>query len=146
MKTKVIMATTASAAVMTVLTLSAQAPKTQWSGIYTVAQAERGAVIYKQKCAACHAGDLSGGTMEGAPALNDEEFAKNWDSSTLSDIYDKVKMLMPQDDPGSLTEQQASDTLAFMLSKSNYPAGTAELPVKSDDLKTIKFVAKKPAE
>ena len=77
--------------------------------------------------------------------MNDADFAKNWDGGSLGDLYDKIKMLMPQDDPGSLTESEASDVLSFMLSKSGYPAGAADLPMKSDDLKAMKFVAKKPA-
>ena len=134
-----------SAAVMAAATLSAQKPKTQWDGIYTTVQAERGAAKYKQRCAACHAADLSGGAVEGAPSLNDADFAANWDGTSVGGIYDKIKMLMPQDDPGTLTEQEATDVLSFILSKGGYPAGAADLPMKSDDLKAIKFVAKKPA-
>jgi mono/diheme cytochrome c family protein len=145
MTRKLVLVTTMSAAAMAVLTLSAQAPKTQWDGIYTTAQAERGAAKYKQRCASCHRSDLSGGAVEGSPALNDADFAANWDGTSVGDIYDKIKMLMPQDDPGILTEQEATDVLSFILSQSGYPAGATDLSMKVDDLKAIKFVAKKPA-
>ena len=83
--------------------------------------------------------------MNLGPALIDEEFAKHWDDATLGDLYNKIHMLMPRDDPGTLGEQQAVDLLAFILSKTKYPAGNAELPADVEQLSAYKFLAKKPA-
>jgi cytochrome c5 len=129
------------------LAVSAQAPKTQWVGVYTAEQAARGAAVYKQKCASCHGADLAGYAMEStpAPALTGPDFEKNWDDFPISDLYDKIKMLMPQDDPGSLTEAQVADVIAHMLQAGKYPAGTVELTSDHDQLAAIKFMAKKPA-
>ena len=54
---------------------AADEPKTQWDGVYTEAQAARGALVYSQYCASCHGPDLSGSEM--APALTGGEFNSN---------------------------------------------------------------------
>ncbi len=51
---------------------------------------------------------------------------------------------MPQSAPGSLTRQQNSDILSFMLRKMNNPIGPTELSTSTDELKAIKFLASKP--
>jgi hypothetical protein len=56
-----------------------------------------------------------------------------------------MRVSMPQNSPGSLSRQQNADILAFMLSKANVPPGKTELPTQTEVLKTIKFVAMKPA-
>ena len=45
---------------------------------------------------------------------------------------------------GSLTRQQTSDVLAFMLSMNKFPAGKTELYRQSEMLKEIRFDTKKP--
>jgi quinoprotein glucose dehydrogenase len=105
------------------------------AGVYTAAQATRGAALYKENCAACHGEDLAGsGPM---PALAGPDFLANW--KTVGDLFEKTHTSMPASAPGTLSEQQTSDILAFMLSKSNYPAGQAELPAKQDALMQIKI-------
>jgi cytochrome c len=127
--------------------LSAQAKKSQWDGVYTAEQATRGAEMYKAKCSICHGGQLQGYVQNNvpAPALTGEELEKNWDDFPLSDLFDKIKMTMPQDDPGILTATQTSDVIAFMLQFGKYPAGTTELSSDVEQLKPIKFLTKKPA-
>jgi hypothetical protein len=44
---------------------------------------------------------------------------------------------MPATAPGSLSEQQTADLLAYMLSIAKYPAGTTELAAKAEPLKAI---------
>ena len=147
MKLMLAFTTTMAVVACTVFTLSAQAKKSQWDGVYTAAQATRGAETFKGKCAQCHGANLQGYAIEAtpAPALTGAEFEKNWDSFPLSDLYDKIKMLMPQDDPGSLTAEQAADVIAFILQTGKYPVGTAEVSTDHAQLEAIKFLAKKPA-
>ena len=35
-----------------------------WDGVYTAAQAQRGAPLYEKDCAECHGADLTGGEMD----------------------------------------------------------------------------------
>lgn len=122
-------------------TVAAQG-KTQWDGVYTEAQATRGDALYAQYCASCHGPDLAGGEM--APGLTGGEFTANWNDLSLGDLFERIRISMPQNAPGSLSRQQNADILAFMLRKMNMPIGQAELATGTDELKTIKFLAAKP--
>src|SRR6476620_3130250 len=123
-------------------TVAAQGAKSQWDGVYTEEQAKRGEALYSQYCASCHGPDLAGGEM--APSLTGGEFTANWNDLSLGDLYERFRISMPQRAPGSLTRQQNSDILAFILHKMNTPVGQTELSTSTDELKAIKFLAAKP--
>ena len=122
--------------------VTAQTMKSQWDGVYSMEQAKRGEPLYSDRCAACHGSDLSGGEM--APALVGFAFTANWDGLTLGDMFERIRVSMPQDDPNSLTRAEKIDVLGFILYKGGYPAGQTELPSQTEVLKTISFLATKP--
>ena len=122
--------------------LSAQQPQSVWDGAFSAAQATRGDELYAKHCASCHGGDLTGGEM--APALTGGEFKYNWNGLTLGDLFDRMRISMPQDNPGSLSRQQNADVLAFVLLKAGFPTGENELAFQTEVLKQIKFEADKP--
>src|SRR4249919_1036204 len=111
-------------------TVAAQAPKSQWDGVYTADQAKRGEPLYAQYCASCHGPDLSGGEM--APGLTGGEFASNWNDLSLGDLFERIRVSMPQNSTGSLSRQQNADILAYILSKASVPAGSTELPTQTE--------------
>jgi hypothetical protein len=74
-----------------------------------------------------------------APSLAGGTFNSNWTGLTLADLVDRIRVSMPQNNPGSLSRQQCADILAFMLSAGNFPAGATELPRESELLKQIAF-------
>jgi mono/diheme cytochrome c family protein len=121
--------------------VAAQA-KTQWDGVYTEEQAKRGEPAYAQYCASCHGPDLAGGEM--APGLTGGEFSANWNDLTLGDLFERMRISMPQNAPGSLSRQQNADILSFILKKSNVPAGNTELPTATEQLATVKFAGQNP--
>jgi mono/diheme cytochrome c family protein len=121
------------------LSLAAQAPASQWSGVYTAAQAGRGETLFRDKCSSCHAPDASGGD---APALKGSEFAVNWNDLSLGDLFDRIHVSMPMDAPGTLSNEQVAEILAFLLKSGNYPAGETDLPADIAKLKTVKFLEK----
>jgi mono/diheme cytochrome c family protein len=124
-------------------TVHAQPPsKSIWDGVYTDAQAARGKALYSQECASCHGGELTGGEM--APPLAGGEFMAGWDGLTIGDLFERVRISMPQNAPGSLSGQQNADILSFMFSSNKFPAGATELPKEAGILKQIKFEVKKP--
>ena len=124
-------------------TVHAQPPtKSIWDGVYTQAQADRGKALYAEQCASCHGGELTGGEM--APPLAGGEFMAGWDGLTIGDLFERVRISMPQNAPGSLSGQQNADILAFMFSANKFPAGAAEMPKEAGILKQIKFEVKKP--
>ena len=121
---------------------SAAGVDTVWSGAYTDAQAKRGEALYAERCSTCHAPDLSG--LDQAPALTGADFMTEWNDLSTNDLFERVRISMPADKPGSLTRQEVADAVAFILSKDGFPSGSAELPTDADALKGIKFLAKKP--
>ena len=124
-------------------TVHAQPPtKSVWDGVYTQAQADRGKALYSQECSSCHGGELTGGEM--APPLAGGEFMAGWDGLTVGDLFERIRISMPQNAPGSLSGQQNADILSFIFSASKFPTGTTELPKEAGILKQIKFEVKKP--
>ena len=124
-------------------TVHAQPPTTSvWDGVYTEEQAKRGAPLYSQHCASCHGPELMGGEM--APPLASGDFLSGWDGLTMGDLFERTRISMPQNAPGSLSGQQNADILSFVLSANHFPAGTTELSNQGMVLKTIKFESKKP--
>ena len=124
--------------------LQAQSPMpTTWSGIYTEAQAARGAGAYAANCSTCH-GVTLGGTGE-APAISGPEFVYNWNGQTVGDLFERISKTMPFHAPGSLSSQTNADVLAHVLKVNGFPAGAAELDRRTEALAAIKFVAEKPA-
>ena len=122
--------------------LSAQEAKSQWDGVYTPEQATRGETIYREQCSSCHGSDLFGSEM--APGLADDYFAANWNDLTLGDLFERIRISMPEDDPGSLSRQQNADVLAFILFKGKYPPGETELPAATELLNAYTFLATMP--
>lgn len=121
----------------------AQPPtKSVWDGVYTDEQANRGKALYSENCASCHGSELTGGEM--APPLSGGEFMAGWDGLTVGDLFERIRISMPQNAPGSLSGQQNSDILAFVFNANKFPAGQTELPKEAGILKTIKFETKKP--
>ena len=63
---------------------------------------------------------------------------------TLNDLFERTRISMPGDQPGSLDRQQVADVLALVLAKNAFPAGQSELPITADALNAIKIFAKTP--
>ena len=125
----------ALAALVLSTTAGAQAAKSVSEGVYTAEQAKRGEAVYKEQCAACHGDSLEGsGPM---PALAGPDFSKAWKGKTAADLFEKTHSTMPATAPGSLTEKQTADVLAFMFMTAKFPAGSTELPATMDPLKQI---------
>lgn len=120
----------------------AQPTASVWDGVYTEEQAKRGEPLYQQNCASCHGPELMGGEM--APPLATGDFLSGWDGLTVGDLFERIRISMPQNAPGSLSGQQNADILAFMFSANKFPAGQTELSNNGMALKAIKFEAKKP--
>lgn len=116
--------------------------KTTRDGVYSKAQAQRGEALYSQHCAKCHAPDLAAADV--APALAGGDFNSNWNGLSLGDLFERIQIGMPADRPGSVSRQDNTDILAFMLSRGEFPTGEADLPAQIEVLKTIAFLAKKP--
>jgi len=137
----------AAGTVATALTAASDAApgaeqKTAWEGVYTEAQATRGQETYRQQCAGCHLDSLGGADM--APALAGEAFMTQWNELTVGDLFDRIRISMPQDTPASLPRQTYADIVAYILKSNAFPAGSAELNHDIAELKKIAILKQKP--
>ena len=131
------------AAVAAIGAANAQAPaRSVWDGIFTPEQAARGEAQYQERCAACHGGALNG-TGE-APSLTGGEFVSHYDQLTVADLFERVRTTMPQNDPGTLSRDQYTDIVAFLLKANGFPEGKAPLDRRTEVLAGIGIQAQKP--
>ena len=113
--------------------------RTVWDGVYTGDQAKRGEAAYVEACSNCHGRTLEGADM--TPALTGGAFMANWDGLTVGDLFDRIRISMPADRPGSLSRQEDVDVIAYILRFNQFPAGKEELPREVLVLKQILFKA-----
>lgn len=118
--------------------------RTVWSGVYSQAQADRGGAVYASSCANCHGAGMEGADM--SPALAGAAFMASWNDLTLGDLFERIRISMPADRPGTLSRQDMADVIAHVLRVNRFPAGTSELPTETPALKAIAFVAVAPAD
>src|SRR4051812_38870746 len=129
------------AAVGLLCSAGAQGQRSVWDGVYTEAQATRGAALFDTHCAGCHGPSGEGGGM--APALAGTAFAANYDGQTVGDLFDRNRTTMPVGREGRLDAAQNVDITAFMLQVNKFPPGVTELPAQSMLLRQIKYAAER---
>jgi mono/diheme cytochrome c family protein len=106
--------------------------KTVDQGVYTTAQAARGAKLFESNCTTCHR--EPGGN---APVLTGERFTKTFSDATLQTVFTSIKTTMPRQAPGSLSDAEYVDIVAHLLRINSYADGMNELAVA--DLPAIKI-------
>ena len=106
------------------LTGHARQARTVADGVYSAAQAQRGAALYKAQCVACHGEKLEG--LIG-PMLAGDAFVSAWGGRSLAELVDKIQKTMPLQTPNTLSREQSIDIAAHMLQIGNLKAGNAAL-------------------
>lgn len=143
MKVRILAAVIASVWTVGVLqSVGAEQAASTWSGVYTEAQAKAGAAVYAKTCSECHLEDLAGDGF--APALKGPEFMNNWNSLSVGDLFERIRVSMPPSNPSSVTAKEKAEIVAHILKNAGFPAGQTELASTTDALKGIKFEATKP--
>ena len=113
--------------------------KTVADGVYTEAQATRGAASYANACANCHRADLTGNS---GPALRDQRFVRQFAGKDLKTFFTKTATTMPRGAPASLGDNVYLDIVAYVLKENGFPAGTHELA--SEGLDAIRVLPTQP--
>ena len=70
---------------------------TVWDGVYTAAQASRGAAKFETQCVTCHGPDGSDGN---APSVKGERFERRWSGGDVKTLFNTVRTTMPRSAAG----------------------------------------------
>jgi S-disulfanyl-L-cysteine oxidoreductase SoxD len=111
-----------------------QARTTAKTGVYSLPQATRGMDVYVGYCKSCHTPESHTG----------KTFHATWNGKRLSDLYTFIRDRMPKNEPGSLSEQEYADVLAYLLKLNLMPSGKVELPSDSAKLAAIRIETRTP--
>ncbi|SRR5581483_8424209 len=103
-------------------------------GVYSAAQAARGETVFNNVCLSCHVPtDYQG-----------DAFQSKFVGGTAFDMFETIRSSMPQDNPGSLTNEQYTDLVAYLFRLNGLPTRDKDMPAVADSLKAIKVEAPKP--
>jgi alcohol dehydrogenase (cytochrome c) len=99
---------------------------------FTQAQADRGAQVYDANCQLCHGAGLTGGS--GGPPLNGQAFRVRWRTQPGDALFQFLREKMPPQSPGSLSDQEYADVMAYLVKTNGAtPGGAAAEPAKLAD-------------
>jgi len=117
-----------------------------WEGVYSQAQAQRGAEIFIQACITCHSNKPGEAAGHGpAPSLIGEDFTFRWTDSSIADIFDTIRQTMPEAAPNSLSAAEYAAVTAYILQLNGYPSGVDEIdPAQREALQLI-YIEEAPA-
>lgn len=104
--------------------------KTTLSRVITADQASKGRQVYLLVCVSCHSpGDHTGGG-----------FWRDLLGQTVAQFFSYVRNNMPEDDVGSITEDDYVNVVAYMLALNAVPLGNVPLPRDSTLQARIRIV------
>jgi S-disulfanyl-L-cysteine oxidoreductase SoxD len=104
----VLLASTISASV-------AAQDKTIRDGVFTIEQATAGKQVYEAVCKNCHDLKYYEGTL------------KSYNSQPLIYLWENLYGTMPADNPGSLSYDEYTNVVAYILAEYKFPAGDVAL-------------------
>lgn len=102
-------------------------PRSTADGVYTTAQANQGRELWASACQNCH-------TPHAGPP-----FKNKWMGRDLSALFTYTRNEMPKSDPGSLSDEEVTLSIAYLLRVNGMPAGNTALPADSAALHRIRF-------
>ena len=101
--------------------------KSVQDGVYSAAQAERGAKFYDRECLECHQPEQFIG-----PAYMD-----GWTGQTVYGLFELTRTTMPVENPSRLRRRAYADILAYIFSLNGFPAGETEMKNDAQSLEKI---------
>ncbi len=90
---------------------------------YSEKQAKLGAALYEEKCVKCH----TGGSEGMGPPMKGDPFLQQWEGKSARLLYRRILSTMPASDPGSLTDTETIDLVAYLLQMNGYAGGGADV-------------------
>jgi mono/diheme cytochrome c family protein len=117
------------------------AVRSTWDSVFIETQAKRGELVYLGPCGLCHGRELDGAPDDpdyrATPPLARAKFLRDWEGRSLASLFEYTRATMPENNPGSLTDEEYVDVIAYMLSLSGMPAGDVELRPDTQSLARI---------
>lgn len=98
-------------------------------GAYTTGQATQGERVYSETCGNCHATSQFHGTT----------FQRVWHNRPVYSFFDQLRLMMPMDNPGGLSNEEYAAVVAYILKLNGYPSGEEPLPSDDAALRRIRF-------
>lgn len=97
--------------------------------LYTEEQAANGTALFKKVCVECHEpADYTGSA-----------FREKWNGQRMIDLYEEIRVKMPDDKPGSLTRDEYAEALAYILKQNGLPAGPMKVAPDSAAMSAVKL-------
>jgi mono/diheme cytochrome c family protein len=93
---------------------------------YSAAQASAGDKLFAAKCSACHGEHLEGGAGPALTGATLNTLAKNT-KLTVGDMFTFISQQMPLNEPASLTHDQYTAIMAYILHYNGYKTGAKPL-------------------
>jgi len=108
---------------------------------YTLEQADRGALVYRTRCAGCHGTDLRGGGF--VSPLAGEGVLAWWERRglTVDDLFYVVRTRMPPGAAKSMSTDERLDVVAFLLQQNGLKAGGAPLRADAEYLARLSLTS-----
>ena len=103
--------------------------RTTMDGVYTLAQATRGRDVFASSCQSCHTP-----TQHSGPP-----FRNKWFGRPLGELYEYIRREMPQNEPGSMSDEDYVQALAYLLRMNGMPTGSTPLVADSAALARIRL-------
>jgi mono/diheme cytochrome c family protein len=103
--------------------------RTSMDGVYTAAQATRGSDVFAAYCRSCHTPTFHTGAT----------FRAKWFGKPLAELFGYLRREMPKSEPGSMSDEEYSLALAYLLRMNGMPAGTRPLATDSAALHRIRL-------
>jgi len=103
--------------------------RTTMDGVYTAAQATKGADVFAAFCRSCHTPTVH----TGGP------FRAKWFGRPLDELFGYLRREMPKNEPGSMSDDEYALALAYLLRINGMPAGAESLAADSAALHRIRL-------
>ncbi len=107
---------------------AASGPASVYDGVYTAAQADRGEAVTLARCSACHSP---------GPEWGGGRLLLSYDGRPAWELVSMLRATMPMDAPGSLTLQEYTDVVTYILELNEIPAGNTELAGEESRLQEV---------
>lgn len=96
-------------------------------GVYTREQADGAKKQFDTICAECHPFTVAARKKEKDLPLGEEPFFESWEGRPLSEMISTIALTMPNDGSATVTDEEATNLVAYILQQNGYPAGTKPL-------------------